>query len=109
MCRGVMRVLRPGGLFIQYSFAQPHFRAKYLKVGTLAYPKKLKGKKSISFGALEEGSYYVILSQTGSHKCTERLHPDVSESQGEHAREHGLEGSTASEYDWVYSATTIGE
>ncbi len=26
MCRGVTRVLRPAGLFLQISFAQPHFR-----------------------------------------------------------------------------------
>ena len=30
MCRAVSRVLRNGGLFIQISFAQPHFRKRYL-------------------------------------------------------------------------------
>jgi hypothetical protein len=30
MCRGIDRVLRPGGVHIQISFAQPHFRTKYL-------------------------------------------------------------------------------
>ncbi|CAM9252293.1 unnamed protein product [Choristocarpus tenellus] len=30
MCREVARVLRPGGVFLQISFAQPHFRKKYI-------------------------------------------------------------------------------
>lgn len=30
MCRGISRVLKPGGIFLQISFAQPHFRTKYL-------------------------------------------------------------------------------
>ena len=30
MCRGVHDVLKPDGIFMQISFAQPHFRTKYL-------------------------------------------------------------------------------
>lgn len=30
MCQHISRVLRPGGVFIQISFQQPHFRTKYL-------------------------------------------------------------------------------
>ena len=30
MCNEIIRVLKPGGLHIQISFAQPHFRSKYL-------------------------------------------------------------------------------
>lgn len=30
MCRTVSRVLVPGGKFVQISFAQPHFRKRYL-------------------------------------------------------------------------------
>lgn len=30
MCAGISRVLRPGGLFLQITFAQTHFRTKYL-------------------------------------------------------------------------------
>lgn len=30
MCREVSRVLSPGGVFLQISFSQPHFRTKYL-------------------------------------------------------------------------------
>ena len=30
MCAGISKVLRPGGVFIQISFAQPHFRTKFL-------------------------------------------------------------------------------
>ena len=30
MCLGVTKYLKPGGLFLQISFAQPHFRRKYL-------------------------------------------------------------------------------
>lgn len=32
MCQGVLRVLKPGGLFLQMSFEQPHFRKKFLQV-----------------------------------------------------------------------------
>ena len=30
MCHATSRVLRPGGVFVQISFAQPHFRRRYL-------------------------------------------------------------------------------
>jgi ubiquinone/menaquinone biosynthesis C-methylase UbiE len=30
MCSGVLRVLKPGGVFLQISFAQPHFRIPHL-------------------------------------------------------------------------------
>jgi ubiquinone/menaquinone biosynthesis C-methylase UbiE len=30
MCSGVHRVLKPGGVFLQISFAQPHFRIPHL-------------------------------------------------------------------------------
>jgi hypothetical protein len=30
MCSGVLRVLKPGGVFLQISFAQPHFRVPHL-------------------------------------------------------------------------------
>ena len=35
MCQGVLRVLKPGGLFLQMSFEQPHFRQKFLKVSDM--------------------------------------------------------------------------
>jgi len=31
MCAGISRVLKPGGLFLQITFAQTHFRTKYLQ------------------------------------------------------------------------------
>jgi len=31
MCQAVSRVLKPGGCFLQISFAQPHFRKRYLE------------------------------------------------------------------------------
>ena len=30
MCLGIRRILRPEGIFLQITFAQPHFRTKYL-------------------------------------------------------------------------------
>ncbi|CAM9744500.1 unnamed protein product, partial [Phaeothamnion confervicola] len=44
MCAAVSRVLRPGGRFLQISFAQPHFRRKYLlghHLGLLPQPPPL--------------------------------------------------------------------
>lgn len=31
MCESVSRVLKPGGVFLQVSFAQPHFRTRFLR------------------------------------------------------------------------------
>ena len=39
MCSNITRVLNPKGLFIQISFAQPHFRTKYL-MAKLIQPKE---------------------------------------------------------------------
>ena len=39
MCQSVIRVLRSGGLFIQISFEQPHFRQKFLNVRSVWPPK----------------------------------------------------------------------
>mmetsp|Transcript_23828 Transcript_23828/g.30856 ORF Transcript_23828/g.30856 Transcript_23828/m.30856 type:complete len:262 (+) Transcript_23828:59-844(+) len=36
MCTGITRVLKDNGLFLQISFAQPHFRRKYL-LGTIGH------------------------------------------------------------------------
>lgn len=30
MCMEVARILKPGGIFIQMSFQQPHFRSRYI-------------------------------------------------------------------------------
>ena len=41
LCMGISRVLKADGIFLQISFAQPHFRSKYLMaswIGTAATP-----------------------------------------------------------------------
>ena len=47
MCRGIVRVLKPGGVFYQISFAQPHFRTKYL-LGYHAEGREMDPYKSYS-------------------------------------------------------------
>ena len=39
MCMEISRVLKPGGRFLHISFAQPHFRTKYLKVIMMPHQK----------------------------------------------------------------------
>jgi SAM-dependent methyltransferase len=56
LCRGIHRVLTPNGLFIQISFAQPHFRRRYLD-----RPDHYGWKFEVqTFGALSWLKFYLI-------------------------------------------------
>jgi ubiquinone/menaquinone biosynthesis C-methylase UbiE len=79
MCCEMSRVLKPGGKYIQISFAQPHFRSKYLAGMRYAGEEgnHFKGVEGVAKRYSWDVSYQTATVETGSfdffvYTCTKR-------------------------------------
>jgi hypothetical protein len=94
MCRAVSRVLKPGGCFLQISFAQPHFRKRYLQD---SFPTDHDEESSNSN------------STTGANTASEDNAGSGATSSSSSSAEVAEGAPSNSAYGWTVSHEAVGE
>lgn len=97
MCRAVSRVLKPGGCFLQISFAQPHFRKRYLESN---FPVDEDDDQESSRSSSTTGA-------AASAKGTVEAEASSLSSSSEVVAEEARRGGNG--YGWSVSHEAVGE
>ena len=98
MCRAVSRVLKPGGCFLQISFAQPHFRKRYLQD---SFPTDHDEESSNSNSTT--GANTASVNNAGSGAAS------LSSSSSSSSAEVAEGAPSNSAYGWTVSHEAVGE